>query len=101
MNGEKLPEEKLIYIRERLLALDDSKWSMLSMISYQSPTTLVIISIFLGSIGVDRFMLGQVGLGILKLITLGGLGIWTIVDWFMISKLTRKHNFEKLQPYLV
>jgi len=41
-----------------------------------------------GSIGVDRFMRGQVGLGILKIITMGGVGVWSLVDWIVaLTKL--------------
>jgi TM2 domain-containing membrane protein YozV len=44
----------------------------------------LLLSIFVGTIGVDRFYLGYTGLGILKLITFGGCGIWWLIDLIMI-----------------
>ena len=51
-----------------------------------------LLSLFLGSLGVDRFYVGKIGTGILKLLTGGGCGIWWLIDWIMIlaGKFTDK-----------
>ena len=56
----------------------------------KSQSTAFILSWLLGGLGVDRFYLGYVGLGVLKLITLGGCGIWALIDFAMIGMCTMK-----------
>ena len=87
-------------IRDRLIAIDDSRWVAVSTIQFKDPTTSLIVSILAGSFGIDRFMIGDTGIGVGKLLTCGGFGIWTIVDWFMIQGATREKNMQKLQQYL-
>ena len=42
-----------------------------------------VFTFLLGELGVDRFIRGQIGLGVVKLITCGGCGIWALVDWII------------------
>lgn len=50
------------------------------------------LAAYLGSFGIDRFYRGQVLLGILKLITFGGLSIWSLIDLFITASHIRDHN---------
>ena len=57
---------------------------------------MLLASIFLGTLGVDRFMIGDIGIGILKLLTGGLCGILTIIDWFTNSRKTKQLNLSKI-----
>lgn len=95
-NGSKFPPEQIMYIRQQLMMLDEQRAASLPMLTFKDPTTALILSIFLGGYGIDRFYIGDTGLGLGKLFTCGGLGIWAIIDWFNIQSATRDKNFEKL-----
>jgi TM2 domain-containing membrane protein YozV len=56
-------------------------------------TTALLLSIFLGGLGIDRFYLGKVGTGLLKLITFGGFGIWYIIDILLIATGSMKDGW--------
>lgn len=72
----------------------------LTTVDIKDSTTLLLISIFLGSLGIDRFMLGDTGMGILKLLTCGVCGILTIIDWFTVQKRTRELNYNNIMMIL-
>ena len=83
-------------IRQKLENATDDALLTLQATELKDPTTMLLISIFLGTLGVDRFMIGDTGIGILKLLTGGLCGILTIIDWFTISKKTKQVNLSKI-----
>ena len=56
----------------------------------------LLFSIFLGYLGIDRFYMGQVGMGIGKLLTGGGCGVWWLIDIILIA--TRSSNDSAGRP---
>ena len=99
-NSKFFESHQVPQIRERLLQLDDSKWVLIQSLSFKDPVVSLVISLFVGTLGIDRFIIGDTGLGVGKLLTCGGLGIWAIVDLFLIMGATREKNAALLQQVL-
>lgn len=101
-NTGSFPSEQLPSLRQRLSQLDDSQANqVIAAANIKNPTTALILSIFLGTLGVDRFYIGHVGLGVAKLLFAWlTFGIWTIIDWFLIINATKKANLAALNNAL-
>ena len=95
-NREFFPGIKLIYLKSKLLKMDKDKFERVCLCDLKSPTIILLVSVFLGGLGIDRFMIGDVGLGILKLLTGGLCGIFWIYDIFTITERVKKINFENI-----
>ena len=99
-NQKYFPAEKIVFLREKMYTLDEARFHLVSAAEFKDPTTLLLISLFLGSWGVDRFMVKDTGVGVLKLLTGGLCGILTIIDWFSIQKKAKDLNFNTLMTLL-
>jgi TM2 domain-containing membrane protein YozV len=99
MNASKFPPGYLPAIKQRLENSNPQN-AMIAMAQLKDPTISLILSILLGGLGVDRFYIGSVGIGIGKLLTCGGLYIWWIIDLFLIMDATRMKNYETMMMYL-
>jgi TM2 domain-containing membrane protein YozV len=100
-NSKYFDSFQLQSIRQELINAPEEKWARLQTLQFKDPTTMLIVSILAGSLGIDRFLIGDVGLGIGKLITCGGAGIWTIVDWFLIQGSAKEKNMRAIQEALL
>ena len=94
------PEDRILFLRDKLNQMDDDRFLMLNAIDYKDPTMMLLVSILGGELGIDRFLLGDIGMGVLKLLTGGVCGILWIVDIIGIMRKTREHNFNKIMYYL-
>lgn len=95
------PEDKLLLIKSKLNRISENRFLVLTTIKFKDPIVVFIVSLFFGFFGIDRFMIGDTGMGIFKLLTGGGFGIAVIIDWFTIIKKTKEYNYRKLLEYLI
>lgn len=100
-NAGNLPVESLPMLRERLATLNDQQATYVLSTELKSPVVALVLSIFLGYLGVDRFYIGQIGLGVAKLLlSWATFGIWPLIDFFLIMNATKRVNLEKLNQAL-
>ncbi|MFN3403486.1 MAG: TM2 domain-containing protein [Cytophagaceae bacterium] len=95
-NGKYFESNQIPFLREKLLQMDDAKFLQLQSLNLKDPTISIVLSIMAGTLGVDRFVIGDIGLGVGKLLTCGGFYVWAIVDWFLIMGRTREKNLQLL-----
>lgn len=77
--------KKVQVVEDNTVIVKEVKEFAAAAYSGKSQVTAVILSALVGGLGIDRFYLGYTLLGILKLITLGGFGIWYIIDLILIA----------------
>ena len=91
-NANFFPEGSVNELGARLSKLSQNQFNAIQGIQLKDPMIMLLLSLFLGGWGVDRFLLKEIGLGVAKLLTCGGCGIWTIIDWFLVMNKTREFN---------
>lgn len=97
MIGDKMPEEKMLLLKNELLSAPDARMNEILGAGYYNPTHILLFSIFLGIFGIDRFKIGDVGMGIAKLLFgWATFGIWTFIDIFFSYQKAKEKNFNKV-----
>ncbi len=91
-NSDKFEPAALMSVKDALDKMTDEQFVMMSAIEYRNPTVILLIAIFLGW---ERFWLDDVGMGVLKILTCYGLGIWWLVDLFTAMDRAKRYNFKK------
>lgn len=111
-NMHALPTDKVPFLQKELEELDEKDFNTLLMVDLKNPVTALILALFLGEFGADRFYIKQKELGIAKLILtlfgiltliifigffiLAGMWVWKIVDCCLIMGACKESNYERL-----
>ncbi|MDF7670667.1 TM2 domain-containing protein [Orbaceae bacterium ESL0721] len=97
-NRDKFNSDQIFLIKNKLEHLPEDRQIVIQTISLKDPIITLLLSLLLGGFAIDRFYIGDVTLGILKIITVCFVigFIWVILDWFLTYKKTKKINFEKI-----
>ncbi len=89
-NARKFEPQALMDVRDRLAAMNDDQFMMMHTVYIHDPALMFAVSFFTGW---DRFFLDDVVLGIVKVLTCYGVGIWWLVDLFTVMGRTKRYNY--------
>ena len=97
-NGEFFDPAYLPEIKRQLEQIDDDKAAYILGVNLQNPTIVLVIAILLGW---ERFFLEDITLGIVKIITCQGFGIWWLIDIFSAIRRTHEYNYQKFNQAIM
>lgn len=94
---DNVPKDKALMFKSALKDADDSKYDNVMAVKIHNSTTIILMSVFLGGLGIDRFLIGDTGLGVAKLL-LGWatFGVWPLIDIFFCYKKAKEINLQNL-----
>ena len=90
-NLKYFPNVRVAEIQNSIQNMSDQEFNMLCSVEYKDPTIILILAIFC----FDRFLLDDVGLGIVKIITGGGCGVWWILDMVSAQNRAKEFNYNQ------
>ena len=101
--GNKIPSEATFMLQGRLEKIPEDKIQVLSFIPLKDPIIGLILGLFFGALSVDRFYKGDIGLGILKFLSIFiVIGIfWALADLYFVWQGIKKDNLNKINQQLM
>ncbi|MGX3010872.1 TM2 domain-containing protein [Helicobacter sp. 23-1044] len=98
---DKIPEHQAFIIQQQLEGIDEQSLYALTTLSLKDPIIGLVLGIFFGLFGVDRFYKGDVGLGVVKLLLCWlTLGIWWAIDLYLVWHGIKNDNVQKIAQSL-
>ncbi len=101
--SNKIPSEAAFMLQGRLEKIPEDKIQSLSFIPLKDPIIGLILGLFFGALGIDRFYKGDIGLGILKFLSIFiFIGIfWALADLYFVWQGIKKDNLNKINQQLM
>ncbi|MBQ1440931.1 MAG: TM2 domain-containing protein [Clostridia bacterium] len=100
LNQNDLPDDKIPMLRENMLHCSLRKLGEIQSLTCRRVENMQFISFILGWSGIDRMLIGEIGIGLLKLCTGGCFGFLMVYDWLAMPRKTRYYNYIEVMSVL-